>query len=130
MSFALAAICASIAIALALASGDASRLRKAEDAGGRGDYVAALADAKAVHGEPGRTRAYAVRAYASLGLGDALNSLRWFRLAIRSDPSDWQLRRDKALPLFLLGRLKAAQAELAAAKRLNPLLRIPARPQG
>src|SRR5205814_2063162 len=124
ISLALAAACAAIAIALAFASSDASRLRTAEDAGARGNYAAALHAARSVHNQPSLTRAYAVRAYASLGLGDAMDSLRWFRLAIRAAPADWTLRRDQALPLFLLGRLGAARSSLATAKHLNPLLRI------
>lgn len=121
ISIALAVVCAVVALTLARSAGDANSLKNAETAGLRGDYLASMQAAQEVDSQPSLTRAYVVRAYAALLIGDLPNSDRWFAVAVREAPNDWELRRDWSRLLLLLGRIERSKEERRAAKELNPL---------
>lgn len=123
ISLTLAAACAVVAFLLAGQARDATRLQRAESQGARGNFIAAMRAAAEVKSQPSLTRARAVHAYASLGIGDLPNANRWFSVAVADSPDDWVLRRDWAVTLVGLGRFDKAKAQLRAAERLNPRLK-------
>jgi poly-gamma-glutamate capsule biosynthesis protein CapA/YwtB (metallophosphatase superfamily) len=102
------------------------RLELANAAGLRGDYRLAIAEAGAARaGATTAGRAAAVRAYALLHLQRWRAASAGFADAVRSDPADWQLRRDWAQTLLIVGAQRAAARQMSDALALNPRMRVP-----
>jgi len=122
ISLILAAVCAVVALVLASAARDASHLHTAEIQGSHGNFIASMRAADQVKHQPSLSRARALRAYASLGIGDLPDADRWFRVAIQDSPNDWLLRRDWAHLLARMGRVRSAKTQIRRAGKLNPRL--------
>lgn len=111
---------------LLAARGDERTLERANAAGLRGDFAAAVREARDAADNPTTaSRANAVAAYALLRLRRPRRAAGAFRRALGSDPSDWRLRRDLAQTLALLGRRGAAARQMERALGLNPRMRLP-----
>lgn len=124
--WAAALACALVAAWLLVESGRERSLRRANDAGLRGDYVTALREARDAQSGPTTAgRAHTVEAYALLQLDRGREAAESFRRALRSNPSDWRLRRDLAQTLVLLGDRAGAREQMRIALSLNPRMRVP-----
>ncbi|MEJ7784175.1 MAG: tetratricopeptide repeat protein [Solirubrobacteraceae bacterium] len=124
--WAAAAACAVAALWLASESKRERSLERANAAGLRADYKAAIREAGAARTGPTTAgRANAVQGYAWLQLGRFRDAARSFDRALRSNPSDWRLRRDLAQTLVILGDDAAAREQIRRALSLNPRMPLP-----
>lgn len=123
----IGALCLLAAIYLTGQARDERRIARANDAGLRGDYPGALREASRVSGEPGAGRALLARAFALEGLGRLADADQAFARVAERMPLDWTVRRAWSVLLAARGRPRAAGVQFAIARRLNPLLPLPAR---
>jgi len=121
---AVALVCASLGIYLAVSSRGEARLSHAHAQllAGRNDE--ALDELARLEGEAGlRAATLRGRAYRNSGrLGPAR---RAFQTAVRRDPNNWVLQREYAVVLLRLGERAKARARMSRARALNPRLLLP-----
>jgi predicted Zn-dependent protease len=117
------ALCVVIALYLALAAGDASHVRRANEAGRAGHLEEALREARAVRRGPARTSALLVQARALTEQGRLRAADAAWRAVARRDPNEWQVHLEWAQALVRLGGdRRAAVREYLRARALNPSL--------
>jgi predicted Zn-dependent protease len=121
---AVALVCASLGVYLAIGSRAEERLAAAT-----GDVIAgrdaeALAELEGLEGEAG-LRAAALRGRAYRNSGRLEEARRAFQTAVRRDPNSWLLQREYAQVLLALGDRAKARARMSRAKALNPRMPLP-----
>ena len=121
---ALALLCLSLGVYLAVSSRQEGRLDRAAADLAAGRNADALRELEGLDGEAGR-RAAALRgrAYRNSGRLDAAR--REFQTAARRDPNNWVLQREYARVLLALGERAKARARMSRAKALNPRMVLP-----
>jgi Flp pilus assembly protein TadD len=121
---ALALVCASLGVYLAVSSRGEARLGRANADLVAGRHADALAELAGLGGETGR-RAAALRGYAYRESGQLPRARRAFQIAVRRDPNNWVLQRDYAGVLLALGERAKARARMTKARALNPRIVLP-----
>lgn len=121
---AVALVCATLGVHLALQSRGEARLSRANADLTAGRNAEVLAELKGLEGEAGR-RAETLRGYAYLAGGRLGPARRALQAAVRRDPNNWVLQRDYALVLLRLGDRSKARARMSRAKALNPRMPLP-----
>ena len=121
---AVALVCASLGVYLAISSRGEARLERAHAHVLAGRSAEALAELEGLEGETGR-RAAALRGRAYRDSGRLRRARRAFRSAVRHDPNNWVLQREYAVVLLRLGERANAQARMSRAKALNPRMALP-----
>jgi tetratricopeptide (TPR) repeat protein len=115
-----------LAIYLGLGARDATHVRRANEAGARGDLTAALREAGAVKRAPAEASALVVRARALTYAGRLRAADRAWAAAAARSPNDWQLQYEWARALGRLGGdIGKALRIYARARELNPRLPSP-----
>ena len=124
-AFAAALVCALIAVYLGLGARDEGHVRRANEAGARGDFARALREADAVTRAPAKASALVVKARAYTYADDLRRADRAWAAAVARSPNDWQIQYEWARALGRLGGdIVKAQRIYARARELNP--RLPA----
>ena len=121
---AVALVCASLGVYLAISSRGEARLGRANADLVAGRHADALAELRGLGGEAGQ-RAAATRARAHRGLGRLEPARRAFQTAVRRDPNNWLLQREYGTILLALGERAKARARISRAKALNPRMPLP-----
>lgn len=121
---AVALVCASLGVYLAVSSRGEARLARANADLAAGRNADALAELERLDGEIGR-RAAALRGYAYRDSGRLQAARKAFQIAVRRDPNNWVLQRDYAGVLLRLGERARARARMSRAKALNPRMPLP-----
>ena len=121
---AVALVCASLGVYLAVSSRGEARLARANADLAAGRNADALAELEPLDGEIGR-RAAALRGYAHRDSGRLQAAREAFQIAARRDPNNWVLQRDYAGVLLRLGERAKARARMSRAKALNPRMPLP-----
>ena len=121
---ALALVCASLGVYLAISSRGEARLGSANVNLLAGRNAEALAELEALEGEAG-LRAAALRGRAYRNSGRLKPARRAFQTAVRRDPYNWILQREYAIVLLALGERAKARARMSRAKALNPRMALP-----
>jgi len=121
---AVALICASLGVYLAISSRGEARLGRANADLLAGRNAETLAELEGLEGET-RLRAAALRARAYRNSGRLNPARRAFQAAVRRDPNNWLLQREYASVLLALGERAKAQARMSRAKALNPRMALP-----
>ena len=121
---AVAVICASLGIYLAVSAGGESRLERANAELLAGRNAEALDELGGIEGEMG-LRAAALRGRALRNSGRLDEARREFQTAVRRDPNNWALQREYAGVLLALGERAKARASMSRAKSLNPRMPLP-----
>lgn len=124
-SVAIALVCASLGIYLAVSSRGEGRLDRAGADLLAGRNAEALRELEGLEGESG-SRAAALRGRAFRNSGRLEQARREFQTAARRDPNNWVLQRDYARVLLALGERTKARARMSRARALNP--RMPLSP--
>lgn len=121
---AVAVVCASLGVYLAVSSRGEDRLAAANADLLAGRETEALAELDGLEGEAGQ-RAAALRGRAYRRSGRLEQARRAFRAAVRRDPNNWLLQQEYAQVLLALGERAKARARMSAAKALNPRMPLP-----
>ena len=121
---AVALVCASLGIYLAISSRDEARLSRAHADVLEGRNAEALDELAELSGET-RLRAAALRGRAYRNSGRLQRARREFQIAVRRDPYNWVLQREYAVVLLRLGERTNARARMSRAKALNPRMLLP-----
>jgi tetratricopeptide (TPR) repeat protein len=121
----LAGLCAAAAVYLWLSGAQAQRLQDANRLGARGNYAAALHEARAVSWSPASDEALLTQAYALEDLGRLSAAYAMYSRAAQADPRNWIIRSDWGNALAEGRHFKAARKQLRLALDLNPKLALP-----
>ena len=121
---AVALVCASLGINLAISSREEARLSRAHADVLEGRNADALDELAGLNGEI-RLRAAALRGRAYRNSGRLQRARREFQIAVRRDPYNWVLQREYAVVLLRLGERAKARARMSRAKALNPRMLLP-----
>jgi Flp pilus assembly protein TadD len=124
VAIAVAAVCLVAAAYLILAQRQASDLQHARDLARAGHYGAAVRLAEGISGASA-TAARAVVAEALARNGGGAAADRAFGRAVAADPTNWALRRDWAVLLYVDGQRRRASRQAEAALSLNPRIELP-----
>jgi Tfp pilus assembly protein PilF len=124
VAIAVAAVCLVAAAYLIVAQRQASDLQHARDLARAGHYGEAVHLAEGISGASSTgARAVVAEALARSGGGAAAD--RAFARAVAADPTNWALRRDWAVLLYVDGRRGQARRQMEAALSLNPRMDLP-----
>jgi len=121
---AVALVCASLGVYLAVSSRSEDRLAAANADLLAGREAEALAELDGLEGEAG-LRAAALRGRAYRDSGRLHQARRAFQTAVRRDPNNWFLLQEYAQVLLALGERAKARARMSEAKALNPRMALP-----
>lgn len=121
---AVAVVCASLGLYLAVSSRDEARLGRANDDVIAGRNAETLAELNGLSGEAA-DRAAALRGRAYRNSGRLEPARRAFQTAVRRDPNNWVLQREYAEVLLALGERAKARARISRARALNPRMPLP-----
>ena len=121
---AVAVVCASLGLYLAVSSRDEARFGRANADVIAGRNADALAELNGLSGESAN-RAAALRGRAYRNSGQLEPARRSFQMAVRRDPNNWVLQREYAQVLLALGQRAKAKARMSRAKALNPRMPLP-----
>jgi len=124
ITIAVAASCALAAVYLGLAQRQAADLQHARDLARSGGYGEAVRVTDGVSGSSA-TAASAVKAEALARAGGGAAADRAFAVAVRADPTNWQLRRDWAVLLLADGLRQRSRHQMEVAHALNPRITLP-----
>lgn len=122
---AVAVVCASLGLYLAVTSRDEARLGRANADVIAGRNADALAELEGLDGEAG-DRAAALRGRAYRNSNRLEPARRAFQTAVRRDPNNWVLQREYGEVLLALGERAKARARISRARALNPRMPLPA----
>ncbi|MEA2142967.1 MAG: Tetratricopeptide repeat [Solirubrobacteraceae bacterium] len=122
---AVALVCATLGVYLAVSSRGEARLGRASAALAAGRNAEVIAELEGLRGEAG-SRAHALRGYAYRDTGRLEAARTAFQAAARRDPNNWVLQREYAGVLLRLGLRAKARARMSRAKALNPRMPLPA----
>jgi hypothetical protein len=117
-------VCLVAAAYLIVAQRQATDLQQARDLARAGHYGEAVHLAQGVSGASA-TAARAVVAEALARSGGGAAADRAFARAVAADPTDWALRRDWAVLLYVGGRRGRAARQAETALSLNPRIDLP-----
>ena len=121
---ALALLCLSLGLYLAVSSRAEGRLDRASENLVEGRTADALQELEALEGEAA-LRAAALRGRAYRNSGRLEEARREFQMAARRDPNNWVLQREYARVLLSIGERARARARMSRAKALNPRMVLP-----
>jgi len=121
---AVALVCASLGVYLAVSSHGESRLDHANAHLLAGRDAEALAELEGLEGETA-LRAAALRGRALRNSGRLEAAREELQTAARRDPNNWVLQREYAGVLLALGDRAKARARMSRAKALNPRMVLP-----
>ena len=121
---AVAVVCASLGLYLAVSSRDEARLGRANADVIGGRHADALAELNGLSGEAA-SRAAALRGRAYRNSGRLEPARTAFQIAVRRDPNNWVLQREYGEVLLALGERAKARARISRARALNPRMPLP-----
>jgi len=121
---AVALVCASLGVHLAMSSREEARLSRANADLLAGRNAEVLGELQGLEGEAG-LRAQSLRGRAYRNSGRLEQARRAFQTAVRRDPNNWVLQREYAGVLLALGERSKARSRMSRAKALNPRMVLP-----